>query len=217
MEWVELIKQLSILIGIWVAIYGLDSWHREHKGKRQMELAEDTLALFFEARDAITHIRHPMSYAHETDDVERIERETEQQWEARKNASVVFTRYNAYQELFSKIRAMRYRFMAQFGQEASKPFDELQSIVGKIIASARTLSRLWARDHIPTEERWNKHLDAIEKNEAVFWEGASDEDPINPQLDSVIAEMEKTCSRIIRGDKSLAAMLNRPIFPNRGK
>ena len=40
-----------------VAIYGIRSWRREFRGKRQIELAEDVLALFYEARDAITAIR----------------------------------------------------------------------------------------------------------------------------------------------------------------
>lgn len=215
MDYIGHITDISILIGIWVAIHGLDSWRREHTGKRQLELAEDALALFYEARDAIHHIRHPLSYSHETDDVEKVEGETDKQWEARKNASVVFKRYNAYQGLFGKIRAMRYRFMAQFGQEAAKPFDDLQVIVSKLIVAARRLARLWARDHFTTEEEWQKHLDAIEKNEAVFWDGCSDEDPINPQLDSVIAGIEKTCSRIISGDGSLGSMLNRPLFRRR--
>ena len=28
MEWIELLKQISILLGIWIAIYGIDSWRR---------------------------------------------------------------------------------------------------------------------------------------------------------------------------------------------
>lgn len=94
MDWIELIKHISILIGIWVAIYGIDSWRREHTGKRQIELAEDTLALFYESIDVIKHIRHPFSFTGETEDVERAENESEKAWEARKNASVVFKRYN---------------------------------------------------------------------------------------------------------------------------
>jgi hypothetical protein len=47
----------SILV-LLLAVYGVDSWRREHPGKRRIELAEDTLALFYEAVDAIRHIRH---------------------------------------------------------------------------------------------------------------------------------------------------------------
>ncbi len=106
------LKELALLVGICVAIYGIDSWRREHTGKRQIELAEETLSLFYEAKDAISHIRHPASYVSETDEVVKGENETKKEYDARKSASVVFVRYNSYQELFSKIHSMRYRFMA---------------------------------------------------------------------------------------------------------
>ncbi len=46
MSWIDVLSQVSILIGIWVAIAGLQAWRKEHIGKRQVELAEDMLALF---------------------------------------------------------------------------------------------------------------------------------------------------------------------------
>lgn len=45
MDWLEVLTQISIL----VAIYGINAWRREYVGKRQLELAEDSLALFYEA------------------------------------------------------------------------------------------------------------------------------------------------------------------------
>ena len=62
MTWIEIVKQISIILGIGVAFYGIDSWRREHTGKRRIELAEDALALFYEAVDAIKHMRHPASF-----------------------------------------------------------------------------------------------------------------------------------------------------------
>ena len=211
MDWLEVIREISILIGVWVAIYGIDSWRREHTGRRQYELAEETLAMFYEARDAVRHMRHPMTSTGETEDVKLGEGETEKAWEARKNASVVFKRYNTHQELFGKLWAMRYRFMVQFGQEKAKPFNDLQGIVNEVMISARMLARLWARDSFHSEERWNRHLDSVEKCEAIFWEGVDDEDPINPKLDKVIEEIEKTCSTIIKGKGTIYGFLNRPL------
>lgn len=208
MHWVDGIKHISVLIGIWVAIAGINAWRKEHVGKRQVELAEEILALFYEANDAIRHMRSPMGFGHEMQDVERQEGESDAQFQARQNASVVFHRYNQYQEMFSRLHASRYRFMALIGQKEAKPFDELRSITNKIISAARMLARLWPQDHHRTEEQQHKHWDRIGKQEAIFWEGLEEDDPINPVLDKTIAEMEATCRRIIAGRSSFADVLN---------
>ena len=209
MEIAALIREISLLIGIWVAIYGIDSWRREHTGKRQIELAEETLTLFYEAKDVITYIRHPASYSSETDNLARGEDEPEEKYKARKQASIVFKRYNEHQELFNRIHSMRYRYMAQIGKDQSKPFDELRKIINEIFISARMLSRLWAQDHFRTDEQRKKHYESIEKHEAVFWEGLEEEDPINPRLEKLITEIESTCKGVISGKGTLYGILNR--------
>ena len=214
MDWIELIKQVSILIAIWVAIYGIDSWRREHIGKRQMELAEDALALFYEAADAIKHIRHPASFSHEIDDIERGENESEKDYDARKTASIVFKRYNDHQELFNKLHAMRYRFMAQVGKQEAKPFDDIRTIVNEITISARMLARLWPRDYFRTDEQLKKHQEQIEKHEAVFWEGLEEDDPINPRVETVLKEIESTCQSVIIGKGTIHGFLNKKIGKN---
>ncbi|WP_153915526.1 hypothetical protein [Shewanella sp. TC10] len=216
MEWFDLdtVKSISIIITIWVAVYGIDAWRREHVGKRQIELAEDTLALFYEAVDVIKHIRHPMSYANETDEITQLTNESNEQYEARKSASVVFVRYQKNQELFNRLHASRYRFMAQLGKEKAKPFDDIRAVTGKIIGSARMLSKLWARNHFRTDERWESHQKDVDKFEAIFWEGISDEDPINEQLDQIIIEIEKTCKVVIEGQGTLHSFLNMKMGKN---
>ena len=205
----EILKNISLLIAIWVAIYGIDSWRRSHIGTRQIELAEETLALFYEASDAIKHIRHPLGYSNETEEIVRNKNETEAQFEARKKASVVFHRYNKNQELFNKIHASRYRFMAQISKEKAKPFEELHNLLMEIIIAARMLSRLWpAEDNHRTPEQSEKHRKKIEKYESVFWDGAEDEDPINPKLEKIILDIEDICQDIISGKGTLHGVLN---------
>ena len=211
MDWPEVLKQISIIIAIWVAIYGIDSWRREHTGKRRIELVEDALALFYEASDAIRHIRGPMSYDFETKEVEKIERESEKAYQARKKASVVIVRYNQHQELFNKLYAMRYRFMAQIGKEEAMRFDELRVITNEIILSGRMLAHLWAKDYFRTDEQWNAHHEQVDKYESVFWDSMSEDDPINPKLDEVITKMEVTCKRVVEAKNSLYGMLNIPL------
>jgi len=211
MEIMTFIRDLSLLIGIWVAIYGIDSWRREHKGKREIELAEDVLALFYEARDVIGYMRHPFSTMNECGEIEKLPGETDRQWQARKDAGVVFKRYEDRKEVFNRLYAMRYRFMAQIGSKEAQPFDGLNKIVTEILVAARALSRLWPRDHFRTEEQEEKHYEQIEKHEAVFWQGSADEDPIDPRLNIIIEEIEKTCRGIITGAGTLHGFLNRPI------
>jgi hypothetical protein len=53
MELSEFAKNLSVIIGALALISGIRAWKREYIGKRKIELAEDTLMLFYQARDAI--------------------------------------------------------------------------------------------------------------------------------------------------------------------
>jgi hypothetical protein len=201
------IKDISILIGIWVAIYGIDSWRREHIGKRQVEIAEESLALFYEASDAISHIRNPLGFSNEFDSINRADGESDSQYESRKQASVVFYRYNQHKELFAHLFSLRYRFMSTFGKEKSQPFDQLQSIVNRILLSARSLGRLWSRNHFRDDKAFGEHSRLVEKYESVFW-FQGDQDEIHSEVLTIIDDMEKTCRGIILGKGSLHYFIN---------
>lgn len=212
MDLIKGLELIGLLIAAWVAIYGIDAWRREHAGKRKLELAEDTLAAFYEAADAIRHIRSPAGYASEISEVIRGDRETEADFEARRNASVVLFRYNQHQELFNKLHAMRYRFMAQIGKKEAQSFEDMRAIVNEILASAHILARLWARDRHLTDIQLEQHRKRLDKFEAVFWEGLPEDDPINPKVAKIIAEVELVCADVIAGQGSLHSFLNRKVF-----
>lgn len=204
----EMLRDLSIVVACGTAIYGIDSWRREHRGRRQIELAEQTLASFYEASDAVKSIRNSFSFGDETKNIERGPGESDTKYEARKRANLVFVRYQNHQELFNKIHSMRYQFMAQFGRESAEPFDDLRKTVNKIFSSARMLASLWAREHFRTDEHWEKHREQLEKHEAIFCDGLADEDPINQELDAIIGRIELTCKAIITGKGTLHHFLN---------
>jgi hypothetical protein len=204
----EILRDLSIVIACGTAIYGIDSWRREHRGKKQIELAEQTLAAFYEASDAIRSIRNPISFGGETKDIERAPGESDAKYEARKRANLVFVRYQHHQELFNKIHSMRYQFMAQFGRESAEPFDELRKTVNRIFSAARMLAILWAREHFRNDEQLEKHWEQIGTHEAIFYDGLADEDPINIEIDSITSRIEATCKAIITGKGTLYHFLN---------
>ena len=188
MIYLEIAKNILAIIAFGLAIYGYKSWRQEHIGKKRIELAEDVLALFYETYDVINYMRDPISFSSEADDSE----------------SVVFKRYNEYKEAFFKLRALRYRFFILIGKSEAEPFDEIQKIARKILASARILKKLRSINTFPTENHEEENLKNIKKHEAIIWEDFSepDPDPINSRLEKAIDEIESTCKSIITGKGS---------------
>ena len=58
----EFLKDISVIVASCTAIYGIGSWRREYRGKKMADLAEEALCLFYEARDAIQHIRNMVGF-----------------------------------------------------------------------------------------------------------------------------------------------------------
>jgi hypothetical protein len=196
MHLIEFLAHLATLTAACVAVYGVHAWRTEHRGTKQIDLAEETLALFYQADDAIKYIRNPGSYSSETDDVKQGDSESEREFLARKNASIVFKRFQDHNETFSKIHALRYRFLATFGKDATRPFDELNEINWEIKRSAMRLARLWSRNYLHDPEQIASHRAEIDKYEAVFWTGF-DDDPLEPRIAACIKNIEATCRGII--------------------
>ena len=204
MDAVNIIESVVVILASLVAsgtvIYGVNAWRREYIGKRKLELTEEVLALFYEARDAIGQIRNPFSYEGEGSNRNPAPNESPEQKQINDNANVVFERYNKRQDLFNKLHSMRYRYMAQFGRESAKPFDDLNVIVNDVFVSARMLSHYWMDQG---DRRWKsdaefkKHLEEMHKYEAVFWYQGEERDSIGPRVDTVISEIEAQALDII--------------------
>jgi hypothetical protein len=137
----EVLKSVSIIGAAFMAIYGINAWQREFVGKRRLELAEETLSLFYQARDAIASMRHPFSFGGEGSSRKAGAHESPAMKESLDQAFVLAERYNSHSELFSKISSLRFRFMAMLGEQAAQPFSALAEILGKIQVAANT--RMW--------------------------------------------------------------------------
>ena len=130
---------ISVVIAALSFVLGVAAWKREFIGKRQIELAESVLAMFYEVEDAIREIRNPTSYEGEGKTRKRAENEIQAESQLLDKAYVVFERYQKRKELFAELRSTKYRFMATFGQQAGEPFTELDKILGEIFRSAQML------------------------------------------------------------------------------
>jgi hypothetical protein len=212
MDWAAYIRDASIVLASVTVIYGIDAWRREFRGKRQIELAEETLALFYEANDAISHMRRPGGLASEGQTRKSDPEETEGEKRLLDAAFFASERYQKYQALFSKLHAMRYRFMAQFGAESAKPFDALHEQIGSILSAGHMLSMMWARDiGVPNPPQstpeFDQHMTTCLK---VYWEGweGYDNDPIKRQMERIVRDIETTCRAIIASEGTLFSLIN---------
>jgi len=193
MTMADVITAISVAISAIAFVAGINAWRREFIGKRRIELAEDVLALFYEAQDAIREIRNPFSFGGEGKTRKRDENEREEEAQLLDQAYVVFERYQKREKLFAELRSMKYRVMATFGSNAGEPFDEISRILNEIFSSARILGTFyWKRQgrmQRMSEEEFQKHLEQMNKHEAVFWY-MGEEDEITPRVQSAVGKVE---------------------------
>jgi hypothetical protein len=160
--------------------------------KRQTDLAEQVLADFYEAREIIEAARSPGGFEGEGKTRER------EQWEGERDSSLLdsyfrtFERLNNRSEFFSQLRARRYRFLALFGAEATKPYDELFKIRAEIFVAMRmlvTTHRQRYEGSLPEDRKvWEM---------TVGWPHVTP-DPIDARMAAVVETIEKICRPIIQ-------------------
>lgn len=146
-DWESIAKigaSVATIVAAGTAIYGVSAWRREHIGKRKAELAEETLANFYHATDAIKMMRSPGTYTDEGTSRKAPPGESAEERKAMDRAHVLLERYNSNADLFSRLRAARYRFIALFGRPAAKPFEDLNAVVLDLVLAAQMLGDLWA-------------------------------------------------------------------------
>src|SRR5690606_3688319 len=141
--------------------------------------AEEVLSLFYRARDAISHMRSPLGYSNEFEHIEAEEFEDSARTHARKSVAPLFKRYEGYSELFADLHAARYRFMARFGDEKGKPFDDIQRILNEIFAAADMMVVLAGDlDTDGSKQRWLTYTSKV-------WRHGS-EDEITKKVDTAV-------------------------------
>ncbi|VAX22524.1 hypothetical protein MNBD_NITROSPINAE04-1154 [hydrothermal vent metagenome] len=203
LPWLNGINSFAVIIASVVAIWGINAWRREFEWKKKHDRAEETLTLFYQAKVLIAEIRYPLSNAKEGKNRKALPDETPEEKQALDRANVVVERYNQRKEVFSKIHAMRYRFMALFGKDKVKPFDELFEIISEILFAADYLGNyVWSKrnsDFSDPNELKEFNQDRREY-ESIFWFRGKN-DPISPRVDAVIQEIEKICEPILFSKK----------------
>ncbi|MBI4828101.1 MAG: hypothetical protein HY804_04720 [Nitrospinae bacterium] len=192
------LESVAIIVASCTAVLGINAWRREHIGRKKLDLAEETLLLFYQARDVIRYMRNPIGRVEEGETRKKDSKESEKQTKARNEAHVPFERFDSSKETFNRLQALRYRFIIYFNEEHGKNFDEIRKIVHEIFYAARRLAEIWEYDFDRLSPDRRTMLDTErKKHEGIFWDEGED-DAINKRLNNAIQAIETVCKAEIK-------------------
>ncbi len=193
-ELATIAQAVAVFAACWAIISGIGAWKREFIGKRQIELAEQILAKFFEIRDAIAFIRNPFSRSDEGTTRKRGEHETQEQAQLLDRGYIVVERYIKKEAVFAEFNTLKYRFMATFGANTEEIFTETNRVLNSIFASAQMLAtHYWQRQgRVKMEgDEFQGHLDEMHRHEGIFWDiGGTKTDEVTTKLNTIQANLE---------------------------
>lgn len=192
-ELATIIQAVSVVAACWAIITGVGAWKREFIGKRKIELAEETLATYFEIKDAIAFIRSPFSSNTEGSTREQAPYETEAEKQLLNRGFIVFERYEKKKEIFIRFSTLKYKFMAVFGPKTEQIFTDTHQIINSIFTSANMLAtHYWQRQGRVKMETdvFQKHLDEMHRHEGIFWDRYNENDEIREKLLAIQTSLE---------------------------
>jgi len=200
-NYLDIIQALTVTTASIVAVYGISSWRRETKWKRKYELAEEVLSCFYDVSERFDIIRNPAGYVGEGKTSKKNNNESQEESEILDNAYVVIERFEKEKAPFIKLKSLKYRFMVLYGRESGEPFDEIVRLTNKLFLASHRLGHRYWKDQGRrsfTEEQFQKHLEKMHEQEAIFWSDFGEEDAFKNEVNKTVSRMEKICEKIIR-------------------
>ncbi len=214
-ELATIAQMVAVIAACWAIISGVGAWKREFIGKRQIELAEQVLAKFFEVKDAIAYIRNPFSSSDEGKTRQKRDGETTAESELLDRGYIVVERYAKKENVFSDFNTLKYKFMATFGRETEQIFIDTNKALNSIFVSARMLAtHYWQRQGRVQMEKdeFQKHLDEMHRHEGIFWDIGNDNDEIRVQLKAAQDKLEKATASCFQEPMSTFKILTKKWF-----
>ena len=211
-EAITLAQAGAVILACWAIISGIGAWKREFIGKRQIELAEQALAKFFEIKDAIAMIRSPFSRSDEGNSRQRSEHESDATAQLLDRGYIVVERYSTKETAFAEFNTLKYRFMASFGAETEPIFTETMSVLNSIFVSAQMLgTHYWQRQgRVPMEpEEFKSHLEEMHRHERIFWDHGTDDDEIRKKLAAIQTQLDVAVKQCFQEPMSTYTWLTR--------
>ena len=191
----DVIQAITVIAAAIIGAWGLNTWRREMIGRKKADLAEQTLALFYQAGAIIKAARFPAGFSDEGQTRPRDEGESESEAQHRNAANIPAERLFKESEFFARLEALRYRFMALFGTEAAGPFDAIKAVRDQILRSSYMLMHT-DRERIQEREDLRHSCEEWERD---IGYRRSKSDALAGRMEAAIAEVERTCQASLTG------------------
>jgi hypothetical protein len=166
-----------------------------HDHKRRMELAEQGLTAFYEARDVFIWVRSRGIFGGEGSSRTPAPGETATQEEKRNTYFIPIERLSREKTLFAKIQSLRYAFTAHFGERAIEPFAAVWGVHNEIQSAASILIQITGGDDFEG---------ALERSappllDSWGWGMAERPDDIDRKIEKAVQDIEKLCCPVLSG------------------
>ena len=212
-------QAVAVISACWVIISGVGAWKREYIGKRQIEIAEQALAKFFEVSDAIAFIRNPFASSEEGKTRKRNEHELSTESELLDRGYIVVERYGKKENIFLEFNTLKYKFMATFGSDNKDIFTDTNKILNSIFSSARLLAtHYWPRQgRLPMGgDEFKKHLEDMSRHEGIFWDVLNDDDEIRRKLKEIQDRLDRVTAPCFNESMKTYSLFTRKWFNKNG-
>ncbi len=196
MTWVAIIGVIGSILAAFAGAaaatwFGFERWREQRWIERREHLAEQVLADFYNVRSVFRWVRSPGAYGGEGESRPRPKEEPPELEGLRNAYFVPIERMQAQKELFSRLDAARFRFMALFGLEAAQPFEEIRKVRSDIEIAAYMLI-----------ERTDQAQDDTTKDDkTTIWGIAGADDKITKAIDEAVAQIETICRPILEAKR----------------
>ncbi|RWD31309.1 MAG: hypothetical protein EOS22_04610 [Mesorhizobium sp.] len=190
--------------GTYIAFAGLRTWKSEMKGRRDIELCQHVIALFYEAEEKVRDLRQPMAYP-AVESAERPKREGESDAEGRLRDTlyVPIARWRSQRDFWKEFFSYKFRMKALFGQYGAEPFAKVDEALKEFVVAANM-----RYESIRGDRKEPEDPDLRKEFDAALWGHPSASDKIAPLMHSAIASMEDVCIPIVQA-RSPARIMQR--------
>ena len=190
--WIDLTQALAVVATCLAVIAAVRVWRRQQAGRSHFELAEQTLAAFFEVKDVIAAIRSPFSSSDEGKSRQRSEHEAADEKQLLDRGYIVSERYEKNHTVFMRLQLLKYRCMAAFGAHLEPVFVACDQLAQEIYTAANRLATFYWPGHTRMDaSEFAQHLDAMHKRQGLFWDRLNDSDEVRQRLRVLQDQLER--------------------------